>query len=61
MQVEIAKARMKARPPDILLRPAVDGFGALDFFKAGRILEAAAPAKAKLKEELATMLGSRSP
>jgi NTE family protein len=59
MQVEIAKARMKARPPDILVRPAVDGFGALDFFKAGRIMEAAAPAKAKLKEELANLIGAR--
>ena len=60
MQAEIAKARMKARPPDILVRPAVDGFGALDFFKAARILEAAAPAKAKFKEELAVMLRERS-
>ncbi|MBV9139123.1 MAG: patatin-like phospholipase family protein [Hyphomicrobiales bacterium] len=56
MQAEIAKARMKARPPDILVRPSVDGFGALDFFKAARILEAAEPAKAKLKEELAAIV-----
>ncbi|MBV9111793.1 MAG: hypothetical protein JOY67_03125 [Hyphomicrobiales bacterium] len=47
---------MKTRPPDILVRPDVDGFGALDFFKAGRILEAAEPAKAKLKEELGARL-----
>jgi NTE family protein len=59
MQVEIAKARMKARPPDILVRPGVEGFGALDFFKAARILEAAAPAKEKFKKELATMLDAR--
>jgi NTE family protein len=53
----VAAAKLKARPPDILVRPAVDRFGVLDFFKARHILEAAEPAKAafaaELKEKLA--------
>jgi NTE family protein len=46
-------ARMvEARPPDILIRPAVDGFGGLDFFKAKDILAASEPAKEELKRKL---------
>jgi NTE family protein len=56
MQAAIAKVKTTAHPPDILVRPAIQQFGVIDFFKASRILEAAAPAKAKLKEELAEKL-----
>ena len=41
---------------DILLKPDVQAFGVLDFFKTARIIEAAAPEKARLKEELAARI-----
>jgi NTE family protein len=56
MQSAIVGAKTAAHPPDLLLRPEVQSFGALDFFKASRIFEAAAPAKARLKKELAAKL-----
>ncbi|SDR60692.1 NTE family protein [Rhizobiales bacterium GAS191] len=56
MQGAIVSAKLRTHPPDLLVRPDVDGFGALDFFKAQRILDAAAPAKAKFKEKLAARL-----
>jgi NTE family protein len=58
MQAAIVTAHMQLHPADILVRPDVDGFGALDFFRAQRILDAAAPAKAKFKEELAARLAA---
>jgi len=59
MQAAIVAGKMRAHPPDLLVRPGVDGFGVLDFFKAPRILEAAAPAVARLKQELAAKLAAR--
>jgi NTE family protein len=56
MQAAIVKAKTTAHPPDILVRPDIQKFGITDFFRASRIFEAAAPAKAKLKEELADKL-----
>ncbi len=56
MQAAITKAKTATHPPDLLLRPDIQSFGVLDFFKAARILAAAAPAKARLKEELAARL-----
>jgi NTE family protein len=60
MQATIVKAKVKAYPPDLLVRPGVEGFAVLDFFKTPQILDAAAPAKAKFKEELAARLELRS-
>ena len=56
MQATIVKAKVEAYPPDLLVRPSVEGFGVLDFFKTRQILDAAAPAKAKFKEELRARL-----
>ena len=56
MQAAIVKAKTSAHPPDVLVKPDIQKFGVLDFFRASRIFEAAAPAKAKLKEELAAKL-----
>jgi NTE family protein len=56
MQGAIVKAKTKAHPPDLLIRPGVETFGALDFFKAPQILAAAEPAKAKFREELQARL-----
>jgi NTE family protein len=41
-----------ANPPDILIRPAVEAFGGLDFFKARDIIAAARPAGEELKRRL---------
>jgi NTE family protein len=57
MQGAIVAAKLAVHPPDILLKPAVQSFGALDFFKARRIFEAAEPVKAELKRELTERLG----
>jgi len=56
MQGTIVRAKTATHPPGLLLRPDVQRFGGLDFFKARQILEAAGPAKARLKAELAAYL-----
>jgi len=53
MQGAITAQKIKLRPPDILLRPPVDGFAVLDFLRAGQILRAAEAVKGELKRELA--------
>ena len=45
MQGAIVAEKLKARAPDMLVRPQVDGFRGLDFFKAKAILQAAEPAR----------------
>ncbi|GGH11794.1 patatin [Alsobacter metallidurans] len=52
MQGAIVAEKLKARAPDILVRPAVDGFRGLDFFRAKAILLAAEPAKEQFKRDL---------
>jgi NTE family protein len=56
MQGAIVAEKLKARAPDVLVRPAVDGFRGLDFFKTKAILLAAEPAKEQLKRDLAAIL-----
>jgi NTE family protein len=51
MQSHVA-LKMKICQPDIYLRPDVNGFRVLDFFKARQILEAADRLKEPLKREL---------
>ena len=48
----ITREKLKSLAPDILIRPKVGAFGALDYFKIDAILEAAYPAKQDLKEKL---------
>jgi NTE family protein len=52
MQGAILTQKIKRRPPDIVLRPAVEQFGLLDFFRAGQILRAADTIKDELKTAL---------
>ena len=52
MTRELADQRSKHNPPEIYLAPAVDDFGAGDFFKVREILEAAQPAKDELKRAI---------
>jgi NTE family protein len=49
MQGAITAQKLKSRPPDILLRPAVERFNVLEFMRAGQILRAAEPCKDQLK------------
>jgi NTE family protein len=48
----ITREKLKSIAPDILIRPPVGGFGALDYFRIGEILSAAASTKDELKRRL---------
>jgi NTE family protein len=52
----VTREKLKARAPDILIRPAVGAFGAFDYFKIGDILGAAEASKEELKRKLAQRL-----
>jgi NTE family protein len=52
----VTREKLRSIRPDIMIRPAVGGFGAFDFFRIDDILAAAAPAKDELKRKLAQCL-----
>lgn len=52
MQGAITAQKLKTRAPDVLVRPAVEQFGVLDFLRVGQILRAAEGAKDELKRKL---------
>jgi NTE family protein len=52
----ITAEKVKHGPPDLIVRPQVGAFRALDFLKASAILRASEPVKAELKEKLAALL-----
>ena len=52
----ITREKLRRTAPDILIRPAVTEFGALDFYKIADILDAAAASKEELKRELGRKL-----
>jgi NTE family protein len=56
MQGAITTQKLKLRAPDILVRPMVEQFRVLDFFRAAQILRAAEPAKDDIKRKLAAEL-----
>ncbi len=56
MQGAITAQKLKLRAPDILVRPMVEQFRVLDFFRAPQILRAAEPAKEDVKRRLAAEL-----
>ena len=56
MQAALVQQKLHFRQPDILLKPDVFGFHALDFFKIIAILQAADPIKDQLKYALAARL-----
>ena len=49
MQGAITAQKLKLRAPDILMRPRVEHFAVLDFFRANQILRAAEGSKEELK------------
>lgn len=52
MQNAIIREKLRAHPPDILIRPPVDSYRLLEFYKIRKILEAAIPAKDQLKRAI---------
>ena len=52
MQGAITAKMLRAHAPDILVRPAIDGFKALDFFQFSQILRAAEAIKEDLKRDI---------
>jgi NTE family protein len=56
LQQAITAEMLKSNPPDILVRPAVEHFRALDFFRAKQILHAAEHAKDAIKRGLGNSL-----
>ena len=59
MQANLVRQTLQVRQPDLLLRPDISGFQALDFFKMTAILQAASPIKDQLKRALAARLDPR--
>lgn len=59
MQGAITVKMLKARAPDLLIRPPIDQFRALDFFRFSQILRAAETVKDAIKRELETVLEGR--
>ena len=53
MQGAITAQKLKLRPPDILVRPMVEQFRVLDFFRAAQILRAADSVKDEIKRKVA--------
>ena len=53
MQGAITAQKIKRQAPDVLIRPTVEQYGLLDFFRAGQILRAAESSKDELKLALA--------
>jgi NTE family protein len=58
MSHTIAGEKLKGGAPDLLLRPNVDAFGMLDFFRATPILRAAEPIRDEVKRKLGALLES---
>jgi len=52
----ITAEKVKRGAPDLIVRPNVGAFRALDFLQASAILRAAEPVKAELKEKLTALL-----
>jgi NTE family protein len=56
----ITAEKVKHSAPDLMVRPKVGSFRALDFLQASAILRAAQPAKAEFKEKLAALIENAS-
>ncbi|MEO1719515.1 MAG: patatin-like phospholipase family protein [Pseudomonadota bacterium] len=60
LQKSITRERIKYRPPDLYLDVDLDRFGALEFYKAREILDAAEPIKQSFKSRLARLTGAET-
>lgn len=52
----ITREKLQQAAPDIFIRPAVGGYGTMDFFRMREIFAAAEPAKDDLKRRLSALL-----
>jgi NTE family protein len=59
MQGAITSAKLKTRPPDMLIKPPVEQFRVLEFFRVAQILRATEAAKDDFKRALAATIESR--
>jgi NTE family protein len=59
MQGAITAQKLKARPPHMLIRPPVQQFRVLEFFRAAQILRACESAKEEFKRALAETIEAR--
>lgn len=57
LQHSIVREKVRARQPDILIDVEVGNFHVLEFHKLDKVLAAAAPAKARLRQQLEQVLG----
>ena len=55
----IVREKLRTDAPDIMIRPNVGGFAALDFYKFREIFAASEPAKDELKRALEAALKTR--
>ncbi|CFW99012.1 Patatin [Candidatus Filomicrobium marinum] len=56
LQQSIVREKVRTRKPDILIDVEVGNFHVLEFHKLDKVLEAAAPAKARLRQQLERIL-----
>ena len=56
----ITREKLKSVAPDILIRPAVGGYAAFDFFRIAEILDASQGAKDELKRRLSQRLAAHA-
>jgi NTE family protein len=54
----LTREKLKATAPDVLIRPSVAAFAALDYFRVAEIFAAAIPAKKELKSKLSQWLAT---
>ncbi len=57
MQRSITAQMFKVQAPDLIVRPHIDNFRALDFFRAKEIMRAAEPIKSEIKRALEAYFG----
>lgn len=58
LQSSLAHEMLRASPPDLIVRPNIDQFRLLDFFRLTQILEAAEPIKDEVKRALEGLIAS---
>ena len=56
MQNSIITEKLQQHPPDIYIKPEIQGVDILDFYKANEVFAQAAPAQALLREQLKHIL-----
>lgn len=58
LQSTLANEMLRSSPPDLVVRPMVDHFRLLDFFRVAQIFDAAEPIKTQIKGALEALIAS---